>query len=429
MKGRRGRGRLDEGRRPTGGPDGERARPDALWRNRDAVLLWAGQAVSTLGSQVSGLALPLLVLALTGSAAQAGLVGALQTLPHLVFSLPAGALIDRWDRKAVMVRCDIARALAYGSVPLASALGHLTLAQLCAVALVGGTAFVFFNIAQVSALPRVVTPAHLPRANGVNASVDAAAGLLGPGLGGVIIGLARTTISGAALAYLVDGISYVASVLSLLFIRTPFQGERAPPPVRSLRAEIADGLRFLWAHPVLRIIGLLNLVRNILVAPAYLAVIVLARGALHADARAVGLIFGLGSVGGILGSAVAPWATARLRYGRVIVGTVALEALALALLAAAPTPALLVAGWALYTLSAPIQTVTLITYRQAVTPDAVQGRVNGAARLLVFGGNSLGQAAGGLLLGPLGPRAELGLAAAGLGACAVTVGLTRIRRA
>jgi len=133
-------------------------------------------------------------------------------------------------------------------------------------------------------------------------------------------------------------------------------------------------------------------------------VIVLARGALHTDARALGLIFGLDSVGGILGSVVAPWATARLRYGRVIVGTVALEALALAVLAAAPTPALLVAGWALYTLSAPIQTVTLITYRQAATLDAVQGRVNGAARLLVFGGNALGQAAGGLLLGPLGAR-------------------------
>ncbi len=117
-------GKLDEGRRPMGGPDGARARPDALWRNRDAVLLWAGQAVSTLGSQVSGLALPLLVLALTGSAAQAGLVGALQTLPHLVFSLPAGALIDRWDRKAVMVRCDIVRTAQVAPVVKRAAAHH-----------------------------------------------------------------------------------------------------------------------------------------------------------------------------------------------------------------------------------------------------------------------------------------------------------------
>jgi len=117
-----------------------------LWRNRDFILLWSDQTVSTLGTSMSLLALPLLALALTRSPAQAGFLAAVQSLPYLVFSLPAGALIDRWDRKRVMIRCDAARFIVYGSVPLAYVLGHLTIAQLYLVALVGGTAFVFVTI-------------------------------------------------------------------------------------------------------------------------------------------------------------------------------------------------------------------------------------------------------------------------------------------
>ena len=103
--------------------------PRTLWRNGDFLLLWSGQAVSTLGSAISALALPLLVLALTHSPAQTGLIAAVQVIPYLVFALPAGALIDRWDRKAVMIRCDLARAAALGSVPQAAAWGRSALSH------------------------------------------------------------------------------------------------------------------------------------------------------------------------------------------------------------------------------------------------------------------------------------------------------------
>src|SRR5947209_3562825 len=120
------------------------SRQTALWRNRDYVLLWSGQIVSAIGSQVSGLAFPLLVLALTGSAAQAGFVGAVRMLPYLFLSLPVGALIDRWNRKRVMILCDIGRTLAIASIPLAMAINHLTLVQLYLVSLIEGTLYVFF---------------------------------------------------------------------------------------------------------------------------------------------------------------------------------------------------------------------------------------------------------------------------------------------
>src|SRR5215472_14827532 len=132
-----------------------------LWSIRDYMLLWSGQAVSSLGTQVSTIAFPFLVLSLTGSLAQAGFMGGLRALPYLIFSLPAGALIDRWDRKRVMIICDTGRALALGSIPVAVLLGQLTLLQLYVVSAVEGTLFVFFNLAEVACLPRVVPPAQL----------------------------------------------------------------------------------------------------------------------------------------------------------------------------------------------------------------------------------------------------------------------------
>lgn len=115
----------------------------ALWRNRDYNLLWSGQAVSSIGTQASTLAFPLLLLALTHSPAQAGLASALRALPYVVFSLPAGALVDRWDRKRMMLVSDALRALALGSIPVALALGHLTTTQIYLVSLIEGSLYVF----------------------------------------------------------------------------------------------------------------------------------------------------------------------------------------------------------------------------------------------------------------------------------------------
>src|SRR6185312_10338782 len=164
-------------------------RPERLWRNRSYMLLWSGQAVSSVGTQVSTVAFPLLVLLLTKSPAQAGLIGAARALPYLFFSLPAGALVDRWDRKRVMALCDAGRAIALGSVPVALAFNHLGMVQLYAVSLVEGTLFVFFNIAEVACLPRVVTKEQLPAANAQNAATDGTSTLLGPALGGAIFGI------------------------------------------------------------------------------------------------------------------------------------------------------------------------------------------------------------------------------------------------
>lgn len=400
----------------------------ALWRNTDFLLIWSGQTVSTLGTSISALALPLLALALTGSPALAGILFAARQLPYLLFSLPAGALVDRWDRKRSMIACDLIRWLALGSVPLAFILGHLTLVQLYLVAFVEGTAYVLFSLAQISALPQVVEPAHLPRAYALDTTTEYTATLLGPSLSAFIISLASTVQPGAILAYLVDSISYLVSVLSLLRVRVSFQVKRVKASTpRNLLQEIAEGLHFLWGQRNLRSMALLTALTNFLQAPLELALIVLAQGRLHLTVQSIGLILSASGVAGILGSVFAPWLRKRLRCGQILLLSVIIWACGTLLMALAPWPLLLL-GKILISFTWPAYAVTIVSYRLALTPDDLQGRVNSAFRSLTYGSEPLGSALGGLLLALLGAQAVFGLMAVGFAGGVLFVVATGLRK-
>src|SRR5439155_1400637 len=207
-----------------------------LYRHRDFMILWTSQVLSTVGTRVSGIAYPLLVLALTQSPTQAGIVAFAQTLPFLLLFLPAGALVDRWDRRLVMLICEAGRGLALGSVAVAALLGSVTVAQLVIVAFVEGSLFVFFDLSEGAALPRLVHENQLPSAIAQNQARTQGADLVGQPLGGALFSVAR------AAPFLFDAVSYLVSLGTLLLIRTPLQGAR-PAAESDLRREIAEGLR------------------------------------------------------------------------------------------------------------------------------------------------------------------------------------------
>lgn len=368
--------------------------PASLWRNRDFLLLWGGQAVSTIGAQASQLAFPLLVLFLTRSPAQAGLAGAVRATPYLVLSLPAGALLDRWDRKRVMILCDLGRALALGSIPVAFAIGRLSLVQLYLAALLEGTLYVGFDLAEISCLPRVVSKEQLPAATARNQATEASSALLGPALGGALYGL------GAALPFLADALSYTASVASLLLIRTPFQGERTAAR-RRLLPEVAEGFRWLWHQPLILFMALLSGGINFLAAGSVLVVIVLAQHQ-GASAPVIGLILGVSGVGGLLGALLAPAIQRRVSFGRAIILSLWAIALIWPLYAIAPNPLALGGIAALLFVTGPIYNVVNLSYRLAVVPDALQGRVSSVVRLISLGVIPLGLALSGFLLQQVG---------------------------
>lgn len=360
-----------------------------LWRNRAYLLLWSGQAVSSVGTEVTQLALPLLILSLTHSPALAGVAGALRSLAYLLLGLPAGALIDRWNRKRTMIMCDGGRALALGSIPLALALGRLTMTQIYLVTLIEGTLFVFFSLAESAALPQVVDKAQLPDATAQNEVTGGVVTLIGPALGGALFGIARM------LPFLVDSVSYAASVVSLARIRLPFQEERRTE-ARRLWSEIWEGLRWLWREPVVRSLALLHGGLVLCVAGMPLLLLVIAERQ-HAAPFAIGLMFGIGGLGGMLGATLGAQAHKRLRLGQILVGAFWFFAVLWPLYAVAPSLLALGAILAAFWVVDEVYDVSQISYRLALIPDALRGRVNGAFRLVTFGCDALGIALTGVL--------------------------------
>ncbi len=369
------------------------ARP--LWRNRDFLLLISGQAVSSVGSQVSLVAFPLLVLALTNSPAQTGLITALRGLPFALFCLPAGALIDRWDRKRVMIICDIGRAIALGSIPLALVFGHLTYPQLYAVSLVEGTLFVFFNLAETACLPHVVSKQQLSAAVAQNEVLYSVSSVIGPALGPILYGIGR------AVPFLTDGISYAVSAFSLFFIKTEFQEERTAVP-RKLWTEIGEGMSWLWHNPLVRFIAVLTFG---LITPCsgYVLIIIILAKDLHASNVLTGLIFAGGGIGSVVGALLVVPLQKRFSFGQLMIGTAWLWALGWLLYAFAFNPWVLLAANVVGFVVVPIYMMVQFSYRLAMIPDRLQGRVNSVFRLIAFGSQPIGLALTGVLLQFMGP--------------------------
>ncbi|HET8844882.1 MAG TPA: MFS transporter [Ktedonobacteraceae bacterium] len=372
-----------------------------LWRNRDYLLLWSGQAVSSIGSNASGLAIPLLILALTNSPIQAGIVGALRVLATLLIGLPAGALIDRWDRRWTMILCDAGRAVVLASLPLALWGGWLTLLQLYLVSLIEGVLFVFFDLAQVACLPRVVAKEQLSAATAQNEVTDGIVTLLGPSLGGLLYGI------NWLLPFLTDALSYTASLLSLFLIRTPLQQQHMVMR-RALLAEIGEGFAWLRRQAMLRTIAWLTSGLIFSYSGMSLIIIVVAQQQ-HASSFVIGVIFALGGIGSIVGSLLGTPLERRWGFGRTTKVVFWLFALLWPLYALSPAPLLLGAILAGFWLLDGIYDVLQISYRLARIPDHLQGRVGSASRLLINGTYALGQALSGLLLQQVGVFWTIGL--------------------
>jgi len=399
-----------------------------LWRRRNYLTLWGGKLVSATGSQMTQIAFPLLVLALTQSAAIAGLAGALRMLPYLLLSLPAGALVDRWDRRRVMILCDSGRAIALGSIPVALLLGHLSVLHVCLVALIEGTLFVFFDIAEVAVLPNIVTQQEMPAAVAQYISLtDGVTMLLGPALGGALYA------AGRMVPFLLDAISYGASVLALWRIQLPRRtasDEQADSlSWRTMRADIVEGVVWLWRHRTLRALTALLGAGNCLVAGEALLVIVLAER-LHATAPEVGLILGLGGCGAVFGALLAERVVRRLTFAQAFIGGNWLVALLFLLYAVAPTPfalGLVMAGiGAVYA----VINVAQFSYRISLIPDALQGRVSSIIRLMLYGSLPLGLAVAGFAIEHVGAVATVLALGVGLVLVALAASLhPLIRRA
>lgn len=396
-----------------------------LWRHPDFLRLWIGQTISQFGSQVTGLALPIIAaLALEATPAQMGLLGAVEMSPFLLFGLPAGAWVDRLPRRAVLIVTDVGRALLMLAIPVAAWLGHLRMELLYVVGFLAGTLTVFFDVAYQAYLPSLVGREHLLEGNSKLEVSRSAAQLLGPGMAGGLIEWLT-----APVAMLVDAASYLASAAFLAGIRRP---EARPAAAgRNLWAEVGEGLRLVLGNPLLRSIAACTATSNFFGSAGGAVFILFATRELGLTPGVLGLVFGLSNVGFLLGAVAAVRAAERLGLGRTLVFAPLVWSAGSLLVALAggsvhQAAAMIGLGQFLGSLSVPIYNINQVSLRQAITPERLQGRMTATMRFFVWGTIPLGSLLGGWLGGTIGLRPTLLLSASAIALAVLWVRLSPV---
>lgn len=399
-------------------------RQESLWRHRDFLKLWSAETVSRFGSEVSNLALPFVaIVVLKASAFEVALLGALEFLPFLLFTLPAGVWIDRLARRPILVASDLVRAVALVSVPIAYAFDALSIWQLYIAGFVVGIGTVFFDVSYQSYLPSLVRREQLVDGNSKLELSRATSQTGGPGLAGALIGLLT-----APVAVLVDAVSFVVSAVFLARIKV---NEELPSRDvrRALRVELMEGLRYLLADRRIRALASSTVLFNFFGQITFSIYLVYAVRELGLGAGTIGVLLAVANLGGLAGAVLARRISSRLGVGPTIaVGGACSTALILVPLAPQSQPIpFLVASGLVMTFGVVLLNITGLSFQQEITPDRMLGRLNASRRFLVWGVIPLGALTGGGLATVIGLRATLFVGAIGIAFAVVPILLSPLR--
>jgi MFS family permease len=383
-----------------------------LLRHRDFRLLWGGETVSELGSQVSMLAIPLLaVRTLHATTFEVALLAAASTAAFLVVGLPAGVWVDRIRRRWVMMTADVGRVLALGSVPIAYALGAITLVQLLVVTLLTGILTVFFDVAYQSYLPSLVGREHLVEGNAKLTGSAEAATVAGPSVAGFLV-----QAIGASYAIALDAVSFLVSGAAVVAIRT-----REPKPEvpegghRGLTHDIGEGLRFVFGNVLLRAIAATTATANLFSGISTAVEVVFLVRTVHASPAVIGLMFTLGGLGGLVGAFAAGPIARRFGGARATIIGIGFEVGLVLVPLSQPGIRVLFFGFGLMMggFAAVVYNINQVSFRQHLCPDRLLGRMNATMRFVVWGVLPIGALIGGVLGTVLGLRTTLWIGSVG----------------
>jgi MFS family permease len=401
-------------------------RRGGLIHHRDFRLLWAGQSISDVGTAVSGVVLPLVaVVYVHASAFEVGALAAAAWLPWLLIGLPAGVWVDRAQCRPILIGCDVVRAGLLGSIPVAAAFGALGLPQLFAVALLTGVATVLFQVAYVAYLPTLLGRDDLAEGNAKLQGSGAVAQVVGPGLGGLLVQAVR-----APFALVADAVSYAVSVVALVGIRER-EPARAPAETRHLGREVAEGARYVWRDPLLRVLTIEPAVANFFFTGYEAIVVLFLVRTVHVAPSAVGLLLSAASLGAVAGAAIARAVGRRFGTSRAAWLGIAVTSpfgLLIPLTTRGAGLILFVAGSLVQFVGVLIYNVTIGSFRQAYCPPRILGRVVASMRFVLFGTAPLGALAGGILAGLLGVRPAMWVLVAGTVLPAFILAASPLRR-
>jgi len=390
--------------------------------------LWAGQAVSIFGTEVTSLALPLTAaLLLKATPLQMGLLGAVGLAPYVLFSLVAGVWVDRLRRRPLLIAADLGRAVLLASIPVSALPGLLTMGQLYIVGFLVGALNLVFGLAYQSFLSAVVGRDRLVEGNGKLAMSASTGQVAGPGLGGALVQLLT-----APVAILVDAISYLVSAAFIALVRASEPPPRPRIARGSLRAEIGEGFRTVARQPVLRALTASWSVYEVAAGLALAALVLYLTRDLGLAPALLGAVFVVWSASGLAGAALTGWAARRLGLGPSIglaLLVAGLGGLCLPLASALRPVALplVFVGQALSGVGLTLSGSNQASLRQALTPARVQGRVNACFSFLTTGIRPFGALLGGVLGTAIGLPLTLLVGALGVIAAGLWVLLSAVR--
>jgi MFS family permease len=375
-----------------------RANATTLLRNRSFSIFWGGQTLASLGTMFSLIAMPLLVFQATGQVVQMGLVTATFTISQLAAGVFAGQLIDKMNRRALMIICDASRALLFATIPLAWALAGPQVWLIYVVTALGAILGMIFQVGFITTVANLVDKEQIITANGYINATMAITAMIGPLLGGIAV-----EHVGPALALSVQAAAFAASALSLLFVRLrpPREADATAAEDTGIRSLLA-GVRFLFAQPVLRAVTILLLGYGLATGAAMDLFIFHIKSDLHQDGAAIGFVFAASSIGAIIGSLGAGFIRKRLGFGPSYLGATILSGIPFILIGVIANLYVLVALAACFQFASMVQGINSMSLRQEITPEALLGRVTSAFWTIAGIMTPLGAAAGTYLAARIG---------------------------
>lgn len=350
---------------------------------------WAGQTISNFGSSFTNFALPLLIFKLTGSAINLAISSAAAFLPYLLFGLIIGAWVDRMDRKRLMVAVDLGNVLLLGSIALFASLGGLSVWWIYAVGFLTSTINIAFQSAEFAAIPSLVPQADLVTANGRIQASYSAAQVAGPLLAGVLVVLMPLYD-----LLLLDAATFLVSAGSLLLIRRRFNSDGESRST-SIRQDMAEGLRYVIGHPVLRMISLMMALVNFFGATIFAQLVLFGQRRLGADDTQIGYLFAAGSVGVMVIALLAGPLRKRFSFSQVALGALMIQGVLTIIFAYLSNIWLGIGLWALIMGFGILFNINTGSLRQAIVPNELLGRVMSIAGVLAWSAIPLGTLLGG----------------------------------
>ncbi|HDJ1534386.1 TPA: MFS transporter [Staphylococcus aureus] len=363
--------------------------------NKNFTFYLIGIAFSNMGSAFTTFVFPLMILKLTGSAFQVGIVSALSFIPYAILGLPAGALIDRLNKKTIMKCADIIRFVSYLSIPVLSFFNMLSIFQIYVVAIISGIGLVFHSISEVSIIPSIVKEEDLASANSYIYATQNVSEFLGPIIGGLLY-----TYMGYSILIFIDSMTFLLSFFSLILIKIEtksiFNQEKLSG--KNFLSDVKVGFDYLLSNSTIRVMAVVVSLSNLIISPYYIYIVMFVKEDMNQSSQALGLVLGISSLGALIGSLSASFLLKLFNFGKLIVIILFLDTIFRLMLPFSTYIFILIPLLGLTYMTQSILNIAIITLRQKKCSENMLGRVNSVFKTMVFVFRPIGLFLGGILL-------------------------------